>query len=228
MCTVTYFPLKNNFIFTSNRDESPLRAVNQIEYENGFYFPRDPKASGTWFVLEKDMRLRCLLNGAFVRHQHEPPYKLSRGILVLESMQYPTLKNFAKRYDFNGIEPFTLIEVQFDHGLNLSELRWDGKELFYMDLDPKTPRIWSSAPLYSPDTQLIRKTWFEEFIQEKDFSPESIFAFHTSKKGPDDTINFMMHRAPGPSTISTTQYVHESQTLSHINHLTGELIASNL
>ncbi len=224
MCTVTYIPFRNKFIFTSNRDESPLRSANKIEQDGNLYFPRDPKAKGTWFVLDEGKRLRCLLNGAFVKHHHRPPYRLSRGVLVLDSMAYSDLKTFSSTYDFTDIEPFTFIEVQFQNNLSLCEMRWDGEEVFYNDFNPEIPRIWSSSPLYSLEKQMLRKTWFEEFMLNNDVSPESLFKLHESKISSDDTINFMMKMDPGPRTISTTQYDHINGKLIHKNQLTNEIM----
>ncbi len=70
MCTVTYLPLgNNNFILTSNRDETPLRkTIPPKEYdENGveLTYPKDELAGGTWIGLSDKNRLVCLLNGGF-------------------------------------------------------------------------------------------------------------------------------------------------------------------
>ena len=53
MCTVTYLPLGNNeFILTSNRDESPVRKtiLPKKYFENGveILYPKDELAGGTW------------------------------------------------------------------------------------------------------------------------------------------------------------------------------------
>lgn len=87
MCTVTYLPLgNNNFILTSNRDETPLRkTVLPKEYlENGveLTYPKDLLAGGTWIGLSEKKRLVCLLNGGFETHERKTPYKMSRGVLV--------------------------------------------------------------------------------------------------------------------------------------------------
>ncbi|NDC40852.1 MAG: hypothetical protein EBZ77_04755, partial [Chitinophagia bacterium] len=55
MCTVTYLPLDNGHILTSNRDEQLLRQAaappELIEGKTGgILFPRDGKAGGTWIA----------------------------------------------------------------------------------------------------------------------------------------------------------------------------------
>jgi uncharacterized protein with NRDE domain len=53
MCTVTYFPLKDKIILTSNRDEKPNRSAQEIHSENGIFYPKDPAKNGTWFAVTK-------------------------------------------------------------------------------------------------------------------------------------------------------------------------------
>ncbi|MBK9018424.1 MAG: NRDE family protein [Saprospiraceae bacterium] len=36
-------------------------------------FPRDTAAGGTWIAASDTNRVACLLNGAFVKHKHQPP-----------------------------------------------------------------------------------------------------------------------------------------------------------
>src|SRR4051812_22764348 len=73
MCTVTYLPLKEGFIITSNRDErlvrKPADAPQIISGLNTrILFPRDGEAGGTWIATSENNRTVCLLNGAFVPH----------------------------------------------------------------------------------------------------------------------------------------------------------------
>ena len=62
MCTVTYLPLpNNNFILTSNRDETPLRKTipPKTYIENGvaLIYPKDELAGGTWIGTSNKNRL---------------------------------------------------------------------------------------------------------------------------------------------------------------------------
>ena len=68
MCTVTYLPLENNqFILTSNRDESPMRrTIPPTKYDTqgvALVYPKDELAGGTWIGIREKNRLVCLLNG---------------------------------------------------------------------------------------------------------------------------------------------------------------------
>merc|ERR1711916_286128 len=78
MCTVTYLPLENNnFIFTSNRDETPLRKTMPPKkyLENGveLTYPKDELAGVTWIGTSEKQRLVCILNGGFENHKRILP-----------------------------------------------------------------------------------------------------------------------------------------------------------
>ncbi|MGB2476316.1 MAG: NRDE family protein, partial [Flavobacteriaceae bacterium] len=83
MCTVTFVPTKNGFIFTSNRDEDPQRAASKlIEEKRGEHtitFPQDQGAKGTWFAFSNRQQFVCVLNGAFEPHIRKSSYSMSRG-----------------------------------------------------------------------------------------------------------------------------------------------------
>lgn len=94
MCTVTYLPVSTGFVLTQNRDEAPTRSPQIISKEKRFgtelLFPKDTKAGGTWIATARDGRTACLLNGAFEKHKHEPPYRLSRGLVLLDFLDGPS------------------------------------------------------------------------------------------------------------------------------------------
>jgi uncharacterized protein with NRDE domain len=48
------------------------------------FFPKDTDAGGTWIVMKENGDAAVLLNGAFINHTAEPPYRLSRGIILLD------------------------------------------------------------------------------------------------------------------------------------------------
>src|SRR4051812_35703302 len=117
MCTVTYLPThQNGFILTHSRDEKAIRkpALSPQAVIIGgqeVYFPQDPQGKGTWIATSAYTTL-CLLNGAYIAHEPQPPYKHSRGLVLLHFFDYASIDNFIALYDFDGIEPFTLIMVE--------------------------------------------------------------------------------------------------------------------
>src|SRR3954453_15845460 len=92
MCTVTFIPLKDRVILTSNRDEKYSRRQalppQQFTHNGGtIIYPKDADAGGTWIALNEDGNAAVLLNGAFVKHVAMPPYKQSRWQVLLDLIQ---------------------------------------------------------------------------------------------------------------------------------------------
>ena len=133
MCTITFVPLRQGFIFTSNRDEHVSRSDVDFPSEmvaNGktVYFPKDPLANGTW-IAASATQLICLINGGFVKHSHRPPYRKSRGLIVLEQFEFENFKVFTEKIYLSDIEPFTMISIEWEgrEEILLTELIWDGQ-----------------------------------------------------------------------------------------------------
>lgn len=210
MCTVTYIPLQSGtFVFTSNRDESPKRSPDRISTElragQQLLFPKDTMAGGTWIAVSNAQRLACVLNGAFVRHRHSPPYRMSRGVMLLKYFEFDDWKDFVSGFSFEGIEPFTMLIVENGQPI---EIRWDGVVLHQKVLDPYKPAIWSSATLYDPEIQNRRRGWFDEWIlrHPNPTAPE-IFHFHLHGGEADPVNGFVMNRNGVVRTVSITQVV---------------------
>lgn len=186
MCTVTYLPLgNNNFILTSNRDETPLRkTISPKKYlENGveLTYPKDEIAGGTWIGTSNKNRLVCLLNGGFENHQRKLPYKMSRGIIVKNILSADDGVAYINNFNFDNIEPFTLVFVDWNSNLETYELVWDGTQKHFTKL-AQEPKIWSSSTLYTDEMKQLRKNWFADWLQEnKEFHQDKILAFHKNE-----------------------------------------------
>jgi len=168
MCTVTFVPTEEGFVFSSNRDEDPQRAAqNLVEDERGdlkVYFPQDKGASGTWFAYSNADQFACVLNGAFEPHQRKEFYTMSRGIMALAYFDYTTIDEFINTFNFEGMEPFTLI--LYNKG-DFKELKWDEVELHVRSLSVQDIHLWSSATLYNQEWWLDRSVNFKEFVARK-------------------------------------------------------------
>lgn len=215
MCTVTYIPqAEGGFLFTNNRDEAPSRSSKEMaskKLANGveIYFPRDSKAGGTWLAVSNDNRLICVLNGAFERHEHQPPYRLSRGIMALEFFEYDSAIEFFEEYEFEGIEPFTLVVV--DDG-NLIDFRWDGTEVYMGMRDEASCHIWSSAMLYPLEIKEKREVLFSDWLATKEsISKEDILDFHQNGKVGDPKYDLVMNRGNLVRTVSITSIVSKDE-----------------
>ena len=227
MCTVTFIPQPKGYILTSNRDESALRSPQEISTElrndQQLIFPRDKAAGGTWICLSSKDRLVCLLNGAFERHQRRLPYRKSRGIMVFEFFDFPHATDFFAQYDFDNIEPFTMII--YDTG-QLFDFRWDGEQTHLQTLDTQTQYIWSSATLYEKPIQAKRKQWLAEWLDGRtDFSRTAILELHKKGGEGNPSIDFMMNRYNYlVQTVSITQVELQDQAYRMYYH---DLITNN-
>lgn len=213
MCTVTYVPNRTGFTLTHNRDEAPARSAVSITHHNHhpdeqIVFPRDSRAGGTWFAIAESDKTVCLLNGAFVRHQHHPPYRRSRGLMVLDFFNYQNPDHFFHEYNLEGMEPFTLIYAK--PGV-LTEMRWDEHQRHITHLPPDQPGFWCSSTLYPPDMQLKRKMVFTSWLQKNTrHAPRDIMRLHLNGTVNDPANNFVMMRER-VRTVSITQVVHQKK-----------------
>jgi uncharacterized protein with NRDE domain len=216
MCTVTYLPLGNDeFCLTSNRDETPTRQPMELYYDeaNNLLFPKEPKHGGTWISVSADNRLVCLLNGAFQKHKHEPPYRKSRGLVVLDYFEYGTTTQFVTNYYFDGIEPFTM--VIFDNA-KIYDFRWDGETKHLLELDPEKPHIWSSSTLYNDEIKNKRIAWFQQWlVAEQENNAAEILKFHKTAGADDKENGLIMSRNNNlVCTVSITQVLKKDHKFS--------------
>lgn len=208
MCTVSYLPLENGYILTSNRDEWKSRAAAIAPQKYHLFnqeitFPKDPLANGTWIAMSKDYTL-CLLNGAFVKHQKNPPYKLSRGLVLLDFFQYLSVEKYIREYDFNGVENFTLL-IKSNTSNAFHELRWDGTVLHHKELKHTEKYIWSSCTLYTDEIIAERKNWFADWLaSHPEYTQEEIIHFHTFAGNGDERNDVIMKRENGVQTVSVS------------------------
>ncbi|UTA66888.1 NRDE family protein [Emticicia sp. 21SJ11W-3] len=211
MCVLTYIPTGNKgYILTSNRDEAVARetATPPRKYTiNGHqvFYPKDPLSDGTWIAGSKALSL-CLLNGGVSRHIPHPPYRQSRGRIIPDFFEFGSVTTFVERYDFDGIEPFTLVVIENSHELFAHELRWNGKQISTEKIDVSRPQIWSSVTLYTPQVIEARKQWFTNFLQQP-VSADSVLDFHQNGGVGDIRNDLRINRDNVLKTLSTTQYV---------------------
>lgn len=207
MCTVTYIPSKDSIFLTSNRDEkswrTPAYAPALYTFDSGkIIFPKDGDAGGTWIALHENGNTAIFLNGAFIEHTPKPPYRKSRGLILLDLIDHSTPYNCFLAINLNNIEPFTAIIRDNSH---LFECRWDGQQKHHTELDSDTCHIWSSATLYGPAIVEKRNNWFKKWL-EKNESPsqEDILHFHQFTGDGDSHNDLKMNRDGKVFTVSVT------------------------
>ncbi len=223
MCTVTFLPLDDtNFILTSNRDETPLReTISPKIYQDNdveLLYPKDVFAGGTWIGASAKKRVVCLLNGAFVKHQRKDEYSMSRGMIVKKLLAIEDAIAEIQQFDFNDIEPFTLILIDFKNDLKIYELVWDGANVFFKKLENQ-PKIWSSSTLYTDEMKSERQEWFADWLQENHFfTQESILKFHQdSTKGSKETAVNMKRTFVETVSVTSIQKTAENLAMTYLD-----------
>lgn len=212
MCTLSFIPIKKGTVITTNRDESPKRNSHNLSgylsaLDEKYLIAQEPLRGGTNIAIGERSRTAVLLNGAFGRHDMNKTVGLSRGIVVLKSLNLKDLFAFADSFDFDTIQPFTLVHF----GVTIQEMRWDGMKIFKNEFGTDQPKIWSSPQLYLPEVRKQREELFEKFLSNDDISPESIAHFHFTGGVGDTANDFVMNRSGLVQTVSITQ-------ISEMNH----------
>lgn len=219
MCTISLFPDfhgKNSFVLTSNRDEAVGRKTLAPEFKDvkgvKLLFPEDEVAGGTWIGVSEYKRAICLMNGGFEKHERNPPYRKSRGLIVKELLTAQNLLEEVDDQKLLGVEPFTTILVDWRQELKFYELVWDGSEKHFRKLS-LSEHIWSSSPLYDKNAKKMREEWFVKMENDKGLSAESLLEFH-QHAGEENKENGLIIDRGFLKTQSITQIIYNGETLN--------------
>lgn len=210
MCTVTYIPLQDGFVLTSSRDEQVFRPTlkPQVYAHNNakLIYPKDEVAAGTWIATGNNNKVACLLNGAFTSHFKETNYTKSRGLVLLDFFEYHTFPEAIESVNLNGIEPFTLLLIDYNNDIMFHQLVWDGTKKHIEKVNKNIPQIWSSATLYSMSARVLRKTWFDNWVNANTQQTDhDILNFHTVKHGNIESNDILMKGENNLQTVSVSQ-----------------------
>jgi uncharacterized protein with NRDE domain len=211
MCTVSFYKSTDHVIITSNRDESINRPLaltpRKITSNNSIiYCPIDPQHNGTWFAVNQNKSVFVILNGADKKHFHNPPYKKSRGLILLEIAESHNYLDKWLSIDLVQIENFTM--VAYFKG-KLAQLRWDGSTKSHLFLDENKAHIWSSSTLYDEQTIKKREEWFYDFLANKnnEVTSNDIIDFHINTKNEDTDNGLIINRTNNMLTKNVTQTI---------------------
>jgi len=228
MCTVTYLPKDNgDFILTSNRDEQVGRTTIAPEFyiknDEHFLYPKDLKSGGTWIALSEAERVVCLLNGAYEAHKPGGSYAYSRGLVVKQVLEAENAKWAAEDIDLEGVEPFTLIVLDWSFMPICIELIWDGVKKDIRILSHRS-KIWSSSTLYDKSVKSERESWFKDFQNKyPKASQQDILDFHKNENLGSMQTSIKMKR-PKVESVSITSIKKEGAEVSmyYLDLATGE------
>lgn len=217
MCTVTFIPSADGLYLTSNRDEKSSRpsAENPAEYpfnSGRLLFPRDRAAGGTWISIHENGNAIVFLNGGIQKHEPAPPYRRSRGLILLDLIDSDQPYEQFKTIALTEIEPFTAII--WDNG-KLYECRWDGARKYVKQKDASLPHIWSSVTLYTDEVIHTREQWFRDWLRKNPAPDQAdILNFHRFTGDGDTWNGLTMNRDGETFTVSITSVVLNDGTAS--------------
>lgn len=226
MCTVTFIPLGNKVLLTSNRDEKGIRkkaippAVTAFN-KSKLLFPKDAQAGGTWIGASDSGTIMILLNGGFIKHEPAAEYRKSRGLIFLDVLSETKALPAFKRISLLGIEPFTL--VIWEEG-KLYECRWSGEEKYIREMDATQPHIWSSVTLYTSETIHKREQWFKNWLEQHPLpTAADVLTFHLFGGEGDSENDIRMNRNNSMFTVSVTNIeCDHQQAIMHYEDLVNQ------
>lgn len=216
MCTVTFIPAADRVYLTSNRDEkhwrSPALVPAVYDFPSGkILFPKDADAGGTWIAAHENGNAVVFLNGGWIGHTPQPPYRKSRGLILLDLINSILPYHYFLSLPLDNIEPFTA--VIWEDG-RLYECRWDGAQKYKKALDATIPHIWSSVTLYNEEVISKRRRWFETWLREHGTPfQEDILHFHQFTGDGDEHNDLRMNRDGKVFTVSVTSLAITDHTI---------------
>jgi hypothetical protein len=233
MCTVTFVPSGNVYYFTASRDEHSSRPIARFPsvYEQNnrkLLYPRDSQAGGSWIAVDEAGHIGVLLNGAIKPHSPQPPYRKSRGIVLLDLISNPSPADSFEEMNFEGIEPFTIILFQ-DRQLYAG--KWDGKMKWIESLNAHKPQIWSSVTLYDAQAIRERENWFNQW-REAVLYPGTLdiihFHQHAGDGNPFNDVLMNRNDQLFTNSISSIRLSNEAASFRYIDLRSGETAESIL
>ena len=230
MCTVSFVNSNQKIIITSNRDEQIVRPSiepkNYLINDKNIFFPKDTKAGGTWYAIDEEANILVLLNGASEKHEWNPPYRKSRGQIVIDIISSKSPIDAWIDINLKDIEPFTLVLFQ---NKKLYQLRWNGNEKETVELDVEQNYVWSSSTLYSEEIRAQRAQWFHTFLDttrcaaelsaaKPEVSEEEMFHFHRYAEAENSNHGLVINRNESLKTLSITQSIIEKNRIQLLHH----------
>lgn len=227
MCTVTFIPKDNgDFSLVSNRDEAPGRETlppHTYEIEGvSCLFPKDELAGGSWIGVSGRNRGVCLLNGGFNSHGRSN-FGRSRGLIVLDLLVAENTRVFLNQLQLENIEPFTIIAIDWNSGLELVECVWDGQHKYIKQM-PIAPRVWSSRQLYTTEVAHKREQWFAEFLKQQTVDIKQQLNFHKSGGIGDPENDLVMNRRFVRTKSISCFSKNEAKVFFRYENLANELV----
>ena len=198
MCLASIVKLPNCDVFTFSRDENLQRPFAGPEYiRPGIFAPKDIEAGGTW-IGTNGKAVMSLQNGGKIPHKRELPYALSRGLLLLNMLEFDNIENIKLLINNQKTEPFT-ISIHRNGQLEKELITWDGDELQIELIAHQNKWLNCSSTLYNEE---LKTKFTYELNNAIFYAPEDIYNFHLER-----IIGAKSNPLTRPGTSSITQFV---------------------
>ena len=197
MCILSIVKSEQGIVITSNRDEQRSRknslAPEIIDLgERKAIIARDAQAQGTWLLTDNLGRTAILLNGAFESHIPAPPYRESRGLILMNLFQEENFKSAFLFYNLENIEPFQVIYLDTNQAF---QCVWDGNQKHLFVIDLSTPQVFFSPTLYSKEQQVEKRHHFFKTLAEiESIDSSQLLEIHSNQNINSLDLNFFMSR----------------------------------
>lgn len=206
MCTLTIHQNRNSLTVTMNRDEKRERPDELPPYkwpDSDFWAPQDKKANGTWFGVNEQGRIACLLNG-YASADTDNYVRLSRGELVPRILksddirsELQNLKHVCKEYN-----SFRLYVIE---GEVLFSFEWTGEDCQWNEVLLGQYYFYTSSSYRQDEIQEYRKQQYKNWQENGERYEGYLPAIHLHKHKEDRAYGVLMDR-PDACTKSITQY----------------------
>jgi hypothetical protein len=197
MCILSIVKSEQGIVITSNRDEQRSRK-NSLAPEiidlgkRKAIIARDAHALGTWMLTDNLGRTAILLNGAFENHITSPPYRESRGIILMNLFQEENFKSAFLFYNLENIEPFQVIYLDTELAF---QCVWDGNQKHLFEIDLSIPQVFFSPTLYTKEQQAEKRNHFFKTLAEiGSINAAQLIEIHSNQKTESLDLNFFMSR----------------------------------
>jgi len=139
---------------------------------------------------------------------------------------------FYNEYDFNGLEPFTLLIIENDQ---LFELIVNQSSVRLRELDCKKPYMYSSSTLYGTAIMEDRiLTFYQWYYKRENITQEDVLLFHQKflykdeKEKPENQTNNILNTVSITSVYKTSQMaqIHYFDLINDI-HMRKSLVLKN-
>jgi hypothetical protein len=184
MCILSIVQQGNEIIVTSNRDEKrerPNSCAPEVIVRDGrsIVYAQDSLQNGTWLVADDSGKVAVLLNGAIKPHVPNPPYRMSRGLLLLDLFEKDDFLIAFEEIDLTGIEPFQMI---FISKKSSCQMLWDEQFKRVIPFHDAAIICFFSSTLYSEHHQKEKENWFKnQFGILEDNSALHLFDIHQQR-----------------------------------------------